>query len=179
MNKQLFIKDNPFDKSQFEPVSNWLDRPDGGLWTADYNEGNGSAWLSSGTFHFESDNPPVGYVFSVNSQANILNLNTVKDALDSFPNYYISTFSPAPIRLDGTESHIGKYKIDFEKMAQTYDAIRVSHEVANGDVQHNGKYSPFAEWRIASTLWFNTNHLEQTDELSTEKLKELLMNARV
>ncbi|MDA2420707.1 hypothetical protein PDN55_11430 [Bacillus cereus] len=178
MNKQLFIKDTPFDKSKFEPVSNWIDRPEGGLWTADYNEENGSTWLSSGTFDFESDNL-IGHVFSVNPQANILTLNTVKDALDILSIYRISTRVQPSRGLDGTETTIGQYKIDFEKMSQTYDAISVSHEVANGDSKHDGRFSPFPDWRIASTLWFNIDHLELENKLSTKELKALLMNARV
>ncbi|MED1060413.1 MULTISPECIES: hypothetical protein [Bacillus] len=37
----------------------------------------------------------------------------------------------------------------------------------------------FAEWGIASTLWFNTDHLELENELSTEELKALLINSKI
>lgn len=178
MNKQLFITNEPFNKHQFEPIINHLSRPEGGLWTADYSIEDGSTWLLSGHVDFEYSNP-LGYVFNIKPEANILNLNTVKDALEILPSYLISTFVQAPTNIYGKEIAIGVYKIDFEKMSQTYDAISVSAEVANGDIQYNGKFSPFADWGIASPLWFNTNHLEQIDKLSTEKLKELLMNARV
>ncbi|KAA0775802.1 hypothetical protein DN392_12690 [Bacillus sp. BB51/4] len=176
MNKQLFIKNTPFNRSNFEPISNWLNRPEGGIWTADYNGNYGSAWLTSGNVIFEHINP-LGFIFKVNPKANILTLNSVKDALDILPEYHISTIFPAPTRPDGTEVGVGTYKIDFEKMSKTYDAISVSREVARADIRHNGRYSPFADWGIASTLWFNTDHLELEMELSTKELKELLMNA--
>ncbi|MED2125439.1 hypothetical protein P4V88_05805 [Bacillus thuringiensis] len=176
MNKQLFIKDKPFNKQQFEPIRNWHSRPEGGLWTADYNEKYGSTWLASGNVLFEYDNP-LGFVFNANPKANILILNTVKDTLEILPAYFISTIVPARTRLDGTEVCVGTYEIDFEKMTLNYDAIRVSNEVARADMQYNGKYSPLADWGIASTLWFNTSHLELVDKLSTEELKGLYMNA--
>ncbi|MEW4236008.1 hypothetical protein Q0N71_23040 [Bacillus thuringiensis] len=178
MNKQLFINNKPFNKHQFEPIINHLSRPEGGIWTADYSIEDGSAWLLSGNVDFANSNP-LGIVFNIKPEANILNLNTVKDALEILPSYLISTFVQAPINIHGKEVAEGVYEIDFEKMSQTYDAISVSDEVANRYIQYNGKFSPFTDWEIASTLWFNTNHLEQIDELSTEKLKELLMNARV
>ncbi|WP_144477478.1 hypothetical protein [Bacillus thuringiensis] len=175
MNKQLFIKNRPFNKQQFESISNHLNRPEGGLWTADYCIEDGSTWLLSGHVDFQHSNP-LGFVFNVKPEANILTLKTVKDALELFPSYLISTFVQAPKNLHGKEVAIGVYKIDFEKMSQTYDAISVSHDVANGDIQHNGKFSPFADWGIASTLWFNTNHLELVQELTTAQLKEKQMN---
>ncbi|MGQ8855396.1 hypothetical protein [Bacillus sp. SRB_8] len=175
MNKQLFIQDVPFNKSQFEPISNHLSRPEGGLWTADYSVEDGSTWLLSGHVDFEYSNP-LGFVFNIKPEANILTLNTVQDALEILPSYLISTFIQAPTNLRGKEVAIGVYEIDFEKMSQTYDAISVSHDVANGEIQHNGKFSPFADWEIASTLWFNTNHLELVQELTTAQLKEKQMN---
>ncbi|MEI2319015.1 hypothetical protein [Bacillus paramobilis] len=177
MNKQLFIKNTPFNKSKFEPISNHLNRPEGGLWTADYNTEDGSTWLLSGHVDFKYGNP-LGFIFNVKPEANILILNTVKDALEILPSYFISTFAPANT-INGIEINIGIDKIDFEKMSQTYDAISVSHEVANGDSKHDGRFSPFADWGIASTLWFNIDNLELENELSTEELKELLMNAKV
>ncbi|MCU4979599.1 hypothetical protein OB987_18400 [Bacillus cereus] len=178
MNKQLFIKNTPFNKSKFQSISNWLNRPEGGIWTADYNEEYGSTWLTSGNILFEHTDP-LGFVFNVNPEANVLTLNTVEDALKILPSYLISTFVKAPTNLYEKELAIGVYKIDFEKMSQTYDAISVSEEVANGEIQHKGKFSPFADWRIASTLWFNLDHLELESKLSTEELKALLMNAKV
>ncbi|CAM3855567.1 hypothetical protein BAQ46_00755 [Bacillus paranthracis] len=118
-----------------------------------------------------------GVRVNVDPKANILTLNKVKDALEILPEYRISTIYPAPTRPGGTEVGVGTYKIDFEKMSKTYDAINVSREVARADIRHTERYSPFAGWGISSTLWFNTDHLELESELSTKELKELLMNA--
>ncbi|EEM02320.1 hypothetical protein bmyco0002_53290 [Bacillus pseudomycoides] len=122
---------------------------------------------------FEQQN---GSILEVKPEAKILSIHTIEDAFGIFPDYLICNSIPASKNANGIETSLGVYEFDFEKMAQTYDAISVSREVTNGDDQYNGQFSPFADWGIASTLWFNTNHLELVKELTTEQLKKMRMN---
>ncbi|PKR82397.1 hypothetical protein [Heyndrickxia camelliae] len=151
---QLYIhpwyKEDEFSLKKVEPIENYLSKPNGGLWTSSYNPDFGSAWLKSG--YVEIKNGIEGYLINVSNDAKVLYVDTLEKAKEVAKKYYLGSFLTTDI-------------FDFEKMSKEYDGINVS----NGGLL---KISPFWEWNIESTLWFNVSKLEVTETLKVLKFKD-------
>jgi hypothetical protein len=170
-NKQLFVSNKEFDLSKVEPIKNRHNRPFGGLWTSTYRVDIGSEWLQSQLCVLTSDS--VGFIFECDTEARVLEIMNVSDAVDVLDKYCLEVLISPPTRPDGEEIALGHYKIDFESMAQIYDAIHVAGEAVRIYEQHNGRFSPFADWLVDSTVWFNTKHLKLIGTLDYPQLLAL------
>ncbi|MED4749932.1 hypothetical protein [Brevibacillus choshinensis] len=170
-NMQLFVSNKEFDLSKVEPVINRYDRPLGGLWTSTYIPGKGSQWLQSQLCVVNPDS--FGFIFDCDPAAKILDINNIPDAIEIFEDFNLGVFIPSFKNLVGEETALGVYKIDFESMARQYDAIHVSGDAVRIHKKHQGRFSPFADWNVDSTVWFNINRLKLIETLDYETLLEL------
>ncbi|MBL4968970.1 hypothetical protein J9345_11555 [Bacillus subtilis subsp. subtilis] len=174
MQNQLFItpdfknNESVFNPSCFTVVENYMEKPEGGFWTSSFNEEFGSEWLSS-QFIIEDFNLK-GYLFKVDDQAKVLDIDNLEKAFQVLDEFCIGTVFKSPVGFDGKEVSCSTYKIDFEKIALSFDAVSVSGDACNLHLQYKGKYSPFASWSLESTVWFNLEHLTLIKELSHSEL---------
>lgn len=93
-----WFKQDPFSLERVVPVENYLDKPEGGLWTSTYNEIYGSDWLKSNTTEIKRGTK--GYILEANAYANLIKVDTMQKALEISKGYYIDRFMSKNI-LDG------------------------------------------------------------------------------
>lgn len=167
--KYLFVSRHDFNLSNFEQVRNRNSRPYGGLWTSTFNRETGSEWLQSKLCYLTED--AKGYVLECEPSSNILSINTVSEALAALDKYCIEQTIFA--RRDGEEYALGLYVIDFELISKHFDAIHVTGEAVQIYKKHKGRFSPFADWLVDSTVWFNANRIKLIETLDNHTLLEL------
>ncbi|MBY0088104.1 hypothetical protein [Brevibacillus brevis] len=167
--KYLFVSRHEFKFSDIKPIRNRHSKPFGGLWTSSFCEEAGSEWLQSQLCYLADG--AKGYVFESDPNSKFLNVYTVAEALAVLDEYCIEKTTMN--RRDGSEYALGIYKIDFELMAERFDAIHVKGEAVQIYKQHHGRYSPFADWSVDSILWFNTERIKLIDTLEYHTLSSL------
>lgn len=138
-----------FALNQVHPIKNHLHKPEGGLWTSSYNQKIGSEWLQSDFVELKSGCR--GTLLQVVGNPNILSIKTVEQAKKVASTYFL-----------GQVLTLNCY--DYEKMTEYYDGIRIY-----GEALHEG--SPFWEFNLESTLWFNVNHLRVLEKIVVLKYK--------
>lgn len=146
MRKQLYVhpwfkKEEQFSLNCVDSIENHLSKPDGGLWTSTFNEEFGSEWLKSEFIEFKEGMK--GYIFEVFDDANILYVDSLEIANIVAKEYFVERVMTTSV-------------YDFEKMSLEYDAINLKGEALS-------RHSPFSEWYIESTLWFNVKKLRIID----------------
>ena len=139
--------EDKFELERVDGIENHFCKPDGGLWTSTFDERIGSAWLQSD--YVEKNKKAVGYLLKVKSEARVLEVNSVKYAKEVAQKYFVN-------------DSLGANEYDYEKMSLEYDGVRVSEEALL-------QQSPFREWEIECTLWFNSKVLSVEKVIDVQK----------
>lgn len=121
MKEEVFITygcGNSFDIQKFVPPKNEAGgyvKPRGGLWSSPVNSKHGwKDWCESEDFHKGEDG--TSFRFTLKKEAKVYKINTVGDLLR------------IPYKLKSRCSVFGTWVIDYEAMAQEYDAIWLTAE---------------------------------------------------
>jgi len=126
------------------PVKNspeLLNKGVGGLWTSHYNKVTGSEFVDYckdiSTLRLKEWK---GFILTPSLEAKVLVIDTLEDLLSALNRYERETILPFSRNLD------------FEKMAEDYDAI---HLTRNGQIETRHSFpTSLYGWDVESTHWF-------------------------
>ena len=139
-----------FEKDKFKPVKNLPEcaKPFGGFWASRVNAiRSWKNWCESTQFETNLDD---SFVFTINSNAKILTISNVKQ-LQTLP------------KITGITSMV-QTNLDFEKLAEEYDAIEVI-------ISKDGNlYQELFGWDCDSILIMNPNIIEEGKKIAKESV---------
>lgn len=143
---------NPEDfifKISSENSSDWFTKPNGGFWTSTYNSLYGSEWIRWATSE-EFRHPPFKcWLVYPNKDAKILHLKDADDWIRFTETYKVPDQRFPPNHILHT---LGQYKIQWEPIAESYDAVHITSECATGGHFLHGLSNNC--WDVESTVWF-------------------------
>ncbi len=140
---QLVVHDNDILEPTIRPISNdakTLSKPRGGLWTSTYDADYGSGWVRWCVAYRYNEPLDLHWtVVSVSSTAKVAIIDSAADFAGLINRY--------PRLLHGRRG------LNFERLAQDYDAVHLTHE---GYLKSRSPRSGprLIGWDCESTLWF-------------------------
>lgn len=149
---QLFISHDRPEEGKMDTIVNRRDwqKPTGGLWTSTWNaENKQSDWLEW-CMSEDFDNPleKSKWLLTPRPDCRIYTIDSLADLLHCIHSEYGYPCSYNDI----FAGMYDRYYIDFERMAQDYDAI---HLTARGNAEtHLSFPNDLNGWDVESTLWF-------------------------
>jgi len=150
---QLWIaRRTPPNRQSFNQVANDYSfgiKPKGGLWTSTYSPETGSGWVE--WCLGEQYNVPAGYrwrawLFKPPADSLVLHIDTYADLVRVLEGGF-------GISGPGSSLHAGGMGLDFEKLAQHYDAIHLTDQ-GQWETRLSHPHSLYG-WDCESTIWLH------------------------
>lgn len=154
LNIQLNVLSGAINPNGMKPIQNNVSalKPSGGLWTSSYIPFIGSDWVQYsfqvGGFRVPDSENWDGYILYPNKDARVYTIDGYKDLEQLMSKYRIRS----KLKFSNFYARRANYSIDFEKIAEDYDAI---HLTRRGQLLTKNSYPYNLDgWDVESTVWF-------------------------